>query len=130
MALPEVGAVATRRRTFTQDDFDRFAALSGDDNPIHVDREYSAAFWFGATVAHGMFLYSCLCGLLNEAFPGSVQERQDLMFPAPTYTGVEMTLGATVESVEAGRATVLVEIRDPDGTVTCSGRAVLRREAT
>ena len=28
--------VATGSRVFTQGDFDRFAELSGDDNPIHV----------------------------------------------------------------------------------------------
>ena len=128
MAQPEAGATWFRTRTFTQDHYDRFAALSGDDNPIHVDAEYSAATEFDRTVAHGMFLYSCLCGLLDEAFPGSVQERQDLKFPAPTYTGEEMTFRATVDAWEGSRVTVEVEVLDPDGTTTCIGEAVLRTE--
>ena len=37
--------------------FDRFARLSGDDNPIHVDPAFSARTRFGRTVAHGMLLY-------------------------------------------------------------------------
>ena len=51
-----VGQVHSLNRVFTQEDFDRFARLSGDDNPIHVDSEFSARHKFGRTVAHGMLL--------------------------------------------------------------------------
>ena len=128
MAMPEVGEVARTTRTFTQSDYDRFAALSGDDNPIHVDLEYSAATVWGRPVAHGMFLYSCLCALLSEAFPGSAQTRQDLMFPAPTYTGDEMTFTAEVTAVDGDHATLAVRVIDPAGTITCRGETILRWE--
>jgi acyl dehydratase len=49
-------------KTFTQAEFDAFARLSGDDNPIHVDPEFSARTRFGRTVAHGMLLYGVNCG--------------------------------------------------------------------
>ena len=129
MARPEPGAVLERVRTFTQDDYDAFAALTGDDNPIHIDPEYSAATAFGRTVAHGMFLYSCLCGLLEQLCPGAVQVGQDLMFPAPTYTGEPMTLRAEVTEAAGPELTVAVEVRDPEGTVTCRGESRLRMEA-
>jgi len=126
MGLPEVGSTAVVTRTFSQGDFDRFAVLSGDDNPIHVDLDYAAASAFGRPVAHGMFLYSCLCGFLAEEFPGAVQERQDLKFPAPTFTGEEMTLLTEVMAVDGRWATVSVEVIDPEGTVTCTGETRLR----
>ncbi|NDJ34144.1 MAG: hypothetical protein GYB64_05715, partial [Chloroflexi bacterium] len=53
-----IGTVIERKRTFTQADFDLFAELSGDDNPIHVDPTFSARTRFGRTAAHGMMLYS------------------------------------------------------------------------
>lgn len=128
MAMPEVGRTWTRERTFSQEEYDRFAALSGDDNPIHVDAEYSAVTVWGRTVAHGMFLYACLCGLLSEAFPGAIQARQEFMFPAPTYTDEPMTLSATVTAVDGPVLTVDVQVTDPDGTMTCRGESVLRWE--
>ena len=128
MARPEPGAFLERVRTFTQDDYDAFAALTGDDNPIHVDADYAASTIWGRPVAHGMFLYSCVCGLLSEAFPGAAQLRQDLMFPAPTYTGEPMTFRATVAGRDGDVLTVEVEVTDPDGTVTCTGEAALRWE--
>ena len=70
------GAIATFCRTFTQRDFDRFAALSGDDNPIHVDPAFAARTRFGRTVCHGMLLYSTICrALTDELGPGFVQQR-------------------------------------------------------
>lgn len=44
-------------RVLTQLDFNRFAALSHDDNPIHCDPAFAKTTHFGATVAHGMFLF-------------------------------------------------------------------------
>lgn len=37
----------------TQQLIDTYASLSGDFNPIHVDREAAAASEFGGTIAHG-----------------------------------------------------------------------------
>ena len=37
-------------RTLTQGDFDAFATLSGDDNPIHVDPAFAARTRFGRTL--------------------------------------------------------------------------------
>ncbi len=66
----EVGHVETLQHRFSQDDFDRFAALTGDDNPIHVDPEFSARTRFGKIVAHGMLLYGMICRVLSTQFPG------------------------------------------------------------
>jgi acyl dehydratase len=85
---------AAFQRVFSQQDFDRFARLSGDDNPIHVDPEFSARTRFGRTVAHGMLLYSTVCAGLSGRLPGPgvVQLEQELMFPTPTYTGETVTV--------------------------------------
>jgi acyl dehydratase len=128
MAPPEPGTLVERRRTFTQADFDRFATLSGDRNPIHVDPAYSATARFGRTVAHGMMLYSVICAVAAEAFPGAVQEEQSLMFPAPTYAGDEMIIRLTVRSRDPGGAVLAAQIADPAGTTTCTGEMTLRWE--
>jgi acyl dehydratase len=88
-----VGQKASLTKTFTQEDFNRFAVLSGDDNPIHVDEDFSARTHFGRTVAHGMLLYSTLSGLLGNELPGPGcwQVEQELMFPSPTFAGEPVT---------------------------------------
>lgn len=79
---------ASRTRVLTQEDFDRFASLSRDDNPIHCDPQFARTTHFGATVAHGMFLFSLLCAQMRRSNPRPVLPiGQTLMFPRPTFVG-------------------------------------------
>ena len=129
----EVGQSITARRTFSQADFDRFAALSGDDNPIHVDPEFSARTKFGRTVCHGMLLYSTICQVLGEKLPGPgmVQLEQSLMFPSPTFTGEEMTVRLEVSEVrpDDGIATLETTISHVDGRIACQGQSAVGQDA-
>jgi acyl dehydratase len=126
----QVGQVVSVRRTFTQSDFDRFAALSGDNNPIHVDPEFSARSKFGRTVAHGMFLYSVVCGVLSTRLPGpgTLQLEQELMFPTATPTGEEVEV--RVEITGAQPAVGLVDLTTlvirPDGNPGLQGHTRVR----
>lgn len=76
----------------TQAEFDLFAKVSGDDNPIHVDPDFSATSAFGRTVSHGMLIYSKLWGMICAERPGARAARQTMMFPNPTFTGEEVRL--------------------------------------
>ncbi len=115
-------------KVLTQADFDAFAELSGDDNPIHVDAEFSARTRFGGTVAHGMLLGTILRGMLDKLAPGSRQVEQRLMFPAPTYAGDALRF-AVIRRSDDGRYVVadLNCERIEDGVITCAGEATLRR---
>jgi acyl dehydratase len=117
-------------RVFQQTDFDRFAAVSGDDNPIHVDPDFSARTKFGRTVAHGMFLYGVAAGVLGTRLPGpgTLQLDQELMFPYPTYAGEEVTVQVEVirGDPDAGLAELATSVLRPDGTAGLQGRTRVR----
>lgn len=117
-------------RTFTQRDYDRFAALSGDDNPIHVDLEFAAKTRFGRTLAHGMLLASVVNGELGSRFPGpgTLLLEQELRFPGPTYTGEAMELALeVVELLEGGtRVVIAAKLSRPDGSEALLGRLVVQ----
>lgn len=109
-------------RSLTQAEFDLFARLSGDDNPIHVDPDFSARTRFGRTVAHGLYLCSILRGLAGQVRPGARQVGQDVRFPAPTYTGDPMRFTASLDSRDGTHTRLAVSAtRIADGTVTCEG---------
>ncbi|MCX7141272.1 MAG: MaoC/PaaZ C-terminal domain-containing protein [Proteobacteria bacterium] len=109
------GAVAEYRRVLLQSDFDRFAKLTGDDNPIHCDPAFAAKSHFGATVAHGMMLYSCICKGLAELIPGpgAVQLEQSLMFPNPTFVNDQISVRLTVEGAAAGVLDIATDVCKP-----------------
>lgn len=115
----------TLERTLTQEDFLRFAALSGDDNAIHVSPDFAAATRFGRTVAHGVFLLSILRGLADRLLPGARQLSQQAMFPAPTYAGDLMMFSAEItHRDDHGVQVNMSVVRRADEIITCEARAV------
>lgn len=119
-------AVASAERVFTQADFDAFAALSGDDNPIHVDPEFAARSRFGRTVAHGALLCAVLRGLALRLIPGGRPVDQSVIFPAPTFAEEMMLFEAELVERAGDRARLAIRCRRAgDGTVTCEGEITL-----
>lgn len=125
--LPAAGARIQVERVFTQADFDLFARLSGDNNPIHVDPHFSATTRFGRTVAHGMLLYSALWSVIGTRFPMVRQIEQQLMFPAPTYAEDPMLLEIQVNGYPtANRCALSMRVRRTmDDVITLEGTTLI-----
>lgn len=124
----KVGETSVRTLSFTQADFDRFAELSGDDNPIHVDPDFAVRTKFGKTVAHGMLLYSLILAELGNSFPGpgTIQLSQELMFPSPIYVGEEIQIQLEVlEIPEPGQTEIGTNILRPTGEMGCVGKTLV-----
>lgn len=123
-----IGDTACFRRILTQEDFNRFADLTGDDNPIHCDPVFAAKSHFGGTVSHGMLLYSLISKGFSEMIPGPgyVQLEQEFMFPNGTYTGEEIVITLRVDKVNADGSlemfTIVSKAEDPNN-IKAQGRA-------
>lgn len=119
--------MTTQTRVLRQEDFDRFAALSGDDNPIHVDSSFAARTRFGKPVAHGMLLYGLICGVVSDTYRDAFQIQQDLIFPAPTFAGERITIRLRVVDVDERerRAQLETVIVNAGEEVVCDGEMVL-----
>lgn len=105
-----LGPLFTVEHTPTQVEFELFARVSGDDNPIHVDPDFSARTRFGRTVSHGMLIYSLLWAELRRRFPQAVMTGQNLMFPHPAYAGEPLRLTAIVDSLAGSEARIVVRV--------------------
>lgn len=133
---PSGSSVPSAPRVLTQQDFDRFARLSRDDNPIHCEPAFARGTHFGATVAHGMLLFSLLCAQMQRGRAGPVLPlAQTLMFPQPTYVGDGVVAELVPGEGAAGRIGLRTAIRcvqrggralpAGDAPVTASGDAEL-----
>lgn len=96
----KVGDVATLTKTITTEDIKKFAEVSGDTNPLHLDQEFiNNQTTFQNVIVHGAHLNSLVSSLIGTVLPGpgTVVVRQDLHFPSPCYAGetVEVTVNLT-----------------------------------
>lgn len=115
--------------TPTQAEFDSFAHVSGDDNPIHVDADFSARTRFGRRVAHGMFLYTLIWARLRTAMPMAAAAMQTLKFPNPAFAGEALRCEATIEPAEGGGALVSTSLlRAQDGEPVCEATTLMDQE--
>ncbi len=63
----EAAPIVTPGREITEADVMAFAALSGDNNPLHTDAEYACRTPMGQRVAHGLLVLSVATGLSADA---------------------------------------------------------------
>lgn len=117
MSAPDT-AVIEAHWTPTQAEFDLFARLSGDDNPIHVDPAFSARTRFGRTVSHGMLIYSRVWGLIRARWPDAPHLEQTMMFPNPAFAGEPLTIRIAPDG--EGALAIAVS-RDADGEICFQG---------
>jgi 3-hydroxybutyryl-CoA dehydratase len=96
-----VGDHAEVARTFTQEDVERFAELSGDRHPAHLDDDYARATRFGGRVVHGMLTASLLsaANALLLGVPGAITVEQTLRFLRPVRAGDTITARSEVVEI-------------------------------
>ena len=94
-------------RTVTQEEIDKFAELSGDDQWIHVDVERAKTESpFGTTIAHGNLTLAMIDGFRPELFEstgfklGVNYGWNKIRFPAPVPVGARIRGSVETVSVD------------------------------
>ncbi|KAM9699170.1 hydroxyacyl-thioester dehydratase type 2, mitochondrial-like [Menidia menidia] len=101
-----VGLRFSLTRAFSVRDVQRFAILTGDRNPLHLDAAFSRGAVFGRRVVHGALVTALLSALLGARLPGAAFLQQRLRFPAPLFPGEPVEAQAEVLRVKMGVARI------------------------
>jgi 3-hydroxybutyryl-CoA dehydratase len=121
-----IGDSAEMVATVTDETIRKFAEVSGDDNPIHLDAAYAATTQFGERIAHGMLSAGFLSAVIGTRLPGPgcIYLSQSLRFKRPVKIGDVVTATATITGLDAekGRATL-------ETICTVAGKPVIEGEA-
>lgn len=100
-----------------QQQIDRFAEVTGDEQWIHVDRVRAADGPFGTTVAHGLLALSILPALAAEAYRiDGVASRinygyDSVRFPAPLPAGSRVRDVVELLDITDGKAGSKLHLR-------------------
>lgn len=123
----------TQKRTISEDDIMAFARLTGDDNRIHTDPEFSKTMPFGRQVAHGLLGLSIASGLAWQTgiLDGTVlafREVKEWKFVKPVFIDdsiyVEMQVLETkaLPRIGGGAVTISLEVKNQSDEVCHRGQ--------
>ena len=114
--------LGTQEYDVTRADLVRYAAASGDGNPIHQDDAVARSVGLPGVIAHGMFTLALAARAVATWTDGATVVELGCKFTQPVVVPAEgavtVVVGGTVKSVEDGLATLALE-------VTCEGQKVL-----
>lgn len=98
-------------REITADLIQKFAEVSGDFNPIHLDAEFAKGTRFGKPIAHGMLSGAFISAILTESMSSRsvVYLSQTLKFTAPVFIGDTVTATGTVTKIKEDKKIVWLE---------------------
>lgn len=105
----------------------RFAAFSGDTNPLHMDDAEARAYGFPQAVAHGAIQVAYLSRLIGMVIPGAgaLWTGHTIRWLKPVYVGEEIELTVKIHSWSAGAGLLQLHFR-ADNT---KGEQVMQGEA-
>lgn len=125
----KVGDRFSTQRLVTDELIRRFAEVSGDYNPLHLDDEFAATTRFGRRIAHGMLSGAFVSAVLGYEL--SVRKivylSQTLKFVAPVFIGDTVTTTGTVTNIREDKPVVTLETicTNQNGETLVTGDAVV-----
>jgi acyl dehydratase len=123
-------------RVVGSEDIRKFAELTGDLNPMHIDEEFASSTIFKRPIAHGMLTLSISLGLWYslDLTRGSIIAfigMNNLSFKAPVYAGDSLHLISNVLSARESKSRPEVGIVTfKDRVVNSRGETVMESERT
>ena len=124
----QIGDGFTFTRLITAEQVRDFAALSGDDNPIHLDPEAARAMGFERPIVHGTFVLGIASKVMGRDFPGpgSLAVSLSAKFLRPIPVDSEVTLEVKVaEKLERFRHVKMRIYAYMGGKMMMGGEAVV-----
>jgi 3-oxoacyl-[acyl-carrier protein] reductase len=123
----QVGDTRSLTRTISEADVRRFVEMTGDDNPLHVDRAYAESTSFKDIVVHGMLGASFISTVIGTQLPGpgALWVAQSLEFLLPVRLNDVLTITCVITGKHERE-----RLLDLDTTITNqSGQKVLTGQA-
>ncbi|HEB69964.1 MAG TPA: MaoC family dehydratase [Desulfobulbus sp.] len=98
--------------TITKSDVERFAQLSGDINPLHMDDGFAEQRGFKGRVVHGLLLSGYLSRLVGVHFPGrhALLHGININFLSPAYVNDTVNIECIVNQISLSTRIIILKV--------------------
>jgi len=124
----KVGQKASLTKTITEEDLSHFIAITGDTNPLHVDKSFAEQTFFGQRIAHGMLSASLFSTLVGMHIPGigAIYKSQTLEFLRPVFIGDTLYAWFEIMGIDQEKEEIAIKswIENQDGDIVIKGKTV------
>ena len=95
----------------TDDMVRKFAELTGDMNPLHLDESFARKSRFGKRICHGMLVASMISRIMGMNFPGpgTVIVKQLLKYRAPVYVDETVEVRVSVLEINSDKKRIILD---------------------
>lgn len=126
----EIGDEAEILHKITSKDVDMFVKLTGDNNPLHLDKSFANKTSFKKPVVHGMLTASFISTIIGTKLPGpgALWYEQHLRFLSPVRIGTKIRVWAKVIHKSLAQKIIVLEtiVFDENGKSLVEGEAKIR----
>ncbi len=119
-----------KRRTVSESDNQRFCDMTMNQQPLHLDEEFSSGTQFGERIVNGIYTFALAVGMtIPDTTDGTVVANlgyENVEHPKPVFHGDTIRAETTVKDKretsdgKRGVVTMAVEVFNQDDDVVCS----------
>lgn len=105
----KIGDYSSFAKTITNADVVMWCGLTGDMNPIHLDREYSKTTRFKDIIVPGIYILGFVSATLSKLAVGGIYASQNIRFLKPVY--INDTISTTSSIIDKLETKHLLKLR-------------------
>ena len=123
----QIGYKAVSDKTVSEEDIVKFAEVSGDFNPVHMDEEFAKNTIFKGRIAHGVLSIAYISATLARELPGAIYMKQTVMFKKPVRIGdtIKTKVEVIAKNDEKKRLTLETTCYNQHEEVVVTGEALV-----
>ena len=125
----KIGDEFRHKFSYTQEDVDTYARVSGDTNPLHIDEAAGKTSMFGRNIIHGFLGASVFTKIFGALWysDGHVYMSQSMKWLKPMFTDQEYEAVVTVKEIFPEKNRILYDcaVYETGGDKTIAGEALL-----
>jgi len=125
-----IGRVFQKQFVMSEEKVNKFADVTGDRNPVHIDEEYAKSTIFKQRICHGMLVSSCISNAIANDLPGpgTIYLSQTLSFKQPVFLDDIVTVSLEVTKIREDKniMTIKTTCKNQNNVLVIDGEAVVK----